>query len=393
METVNKTYLRLWRSFALAISLALIAYLLYFRKLSSLLPGYSPPELATFVGAKNWHTIVGDPAYAPYKAIVWLFTAEFHNGIIVTRIVSAWLALIVGLLFYVCVRNWRGFRTAFLATVIFITSGALLHFARLGTGYITQMGILVLIDLTLWYRNKPNRRTWLGFCIVAAAALLLYIPGMIWFELLGAACLSATIKGQLRRKKTQTLAGLIVLPLLLIAPLVYECIKHSKNLLQILGLPQQLHQLQHFGVNACQTVIGIAARSYGSPLISVGHAPLLSAVEVVLGLLGAYYVLRMAKRRVFLFGYLALGLVLVSLGGDVTIACLVPILYLCVAIGMDHLLNEWMTVFPRNPIARMTGVGIVSLMLIFSVLYQVRAYYVAWPHAPATQKLFSHTVR
>jgi hypothetical protein len=29
-------------------------------------------------------------------------------------------------------------------------------------------------------------------------------------------------------------------------------------------------------------------------------------------------------------------------------------------------------------------------MLIFSVLYQLRVYYVAWPHDPATRQVFSH---
>lgn len=390
METVKKIYLRSWRGIAIAVSLGLIAYLLYFHMLGNLLPGYSAPELSSFSTAKSWHNIFNNPVNAPYEALVWFFVGELHKGILVTRIVSACLALLLGLLFFVVVRNWCTYRTAFLVTVMFVTSGALLHFARLGTGYILQMGILALLSLVMWYRRSKNLRVPIGFGIVAISALLLYVPGMVWFELLGIVSLRRTIKSQLSKANTINLAGMVAVLLACIAPLLYASTRHPKVLLQITGLPQSMRQLSHFGHNLWITLISITARSYGSPLLWVGHAPLLSTVEVVIGLLGAYYVYRRTHRRVFLFGYAALGLVLVAFGNGVTVACLVPILYLFIAIGLDYLFEQWATVFPRNPVARITGVGIVSIMLAFSVLYQLRAYYVAWPHAPATRQIFSH---
>ena len=138
--------------------------------------------------------------------------------------------------------------------------------------------------------------------------------------------------------------------------------------------------------------MSIVIHSDGNPLLWVGHAPLLNTIEVVVGLLGAFYMYRRTSRRsTFLLGASAIGLVLVALGGSVTFACLVPILYLFIANGLDHLLGRWMAVFPRNPIARATGVGIICIVLFFSVLYQVRTYYIAWANAPATQAVFNHT--
>lgn len=391
METVKKIYLRSWRSLALAVSLGLIAYLLYFHILGSLLPGYSTPEINTFSAAKNWHTISKNPTNAPYEFLVWLLVAELHKGMLVTRIVAACFALLLGLLFFVVVRGWCTYRTAFLSTVMFVTSGALLHFARLGTGYILQMGILSLMCLIMWYRRSQRYRTPIAFGIIVFSALLLYVPGMIWFELLGVFSLRRTIEGQLKKATKINLASMAAVLVVCLVPLGYAAVRHPKVLLQVAGLPQSFSQLSHFAGNLWTTSISITARSYGSPLLWVGHAPLLSAVEVVIGLLGAYYVYTRTHRRVFLLGYTAIGLVLVALGGGVTIACLVPVLYLFIAIGLDHLLEQWLTVFPRNPVARITGVAVVSIMLAFSVLYQLRSYYVAWPHAPATRQIFNHS--
>jgi hypothetical protein len=49
---------------------------------------------------------------------------------------------------------------------------------------------------------------------------------------------------------------------------------------------------------------------------------------------------------------------------------------------------QWFTVFPRNPIARGSGIAVICLMLFFSVLYQTRVYFVAWPHTTATRQAF-----
>jgi len=392
MQTVRQFYLRYWRGIALGLSLIVIAFLLYFPRLSSLLPGYSAPELKAYASANNWHSIVGNPINAPYKVLVWLFSAEIHHSIFITRAVAASFALALALLFFVVARAWYSYRAAFLATIIFMTSAGLLHFARLGTGDILQMGILALLGAALWYRTQRRHRVLITYLLVALAALLLYVPGMFWFELLGLILLRTAVIRQLRHTKTLHLVGLAVVVLACLAPLIRASLKHPMLLRQLSGLPQNLNTVKHFASNLWNLVLAIVVHSNGNPLFWVGHAPLLNAVEVIVGLLGAFYIYHgTSKRRsVLLFGWLGIGLVLVSLGGDVTFAYLVPLLYLFIGNGLDHLLKRWLTVFPRNPIARMTGIGIICVMLGFSVLYQVRTYYVAWPNAPTTRTAFSH---
>lgn len=391
MAFLRRIYLRSWRGLALTASLAIIAYILYFRRLGSLLPGYSLAELNTFHIASSWHHLTNNPINAPYLVPVWLLTTVAHRSILTTRIVAACFGLAAGLLFFAIVRTWCTYRAAYLTTVMFVTSAGLLHVARLGTGDVLQMSILALLACALWYRYRKARRPLIGYVIAALFVILLYVPGMFWFEVLGLALLWSTVLGQLRRSSKVYLTGLTALMLVLLAPLAYASLHQPKILLQAAGLPQGYASMPHIGSTLLQTVLGIIIRSNGSPLYWVGHAPLLSAIEVILGILGVYFLYREAPRRgLFLFGSAVIGLVLVSLGGPVVLACLVPILYLFIATGLDQLLGLWLRVFPRNPVARYTGVGVVCIMLLFSVLYQVRAYYIAWPHNVATRQAFHH---
>ncbi|HUB93977.1 MAG TPA: hypothetical protein VMB52_05750 [Verrucomicrobiae bacterium] len=391
MEAVRGFYLRSWRGLVLGLSLALIAYLLYFHRLSSLLPGFSASELTTYTAVGNWHSIAKNPVNAPYKLLVWLFAIVLRRGILASRAISAIIGVAIALLFYVVARAWCHYRVAFISTIMFATSAGLLRFARLGTGDVTQMSVLALLVVVLWYRQQKEWRLLIGYLLVALFVVLCYVPGMFWFEALGFIPLSTTIRGQLRRTKTIHLAGLLVMFLVLLAPLIIASVGNPRVLLQLSGLPQTVSTISHVGHDFLTLVLGILVHSSGSPALWVGHAPLLDAVEVIIAILGAFYAFREATgRTTFLFGWLTIGIVLASLGGSVTFACIVPALYLFIAIGFDHLLGSWLTVFPRNPIARVTGIGIVCLMAIFSILYQVRTYYVAWPHTPGTREVYSH---
>jgi hypothetical protein len=391
MEAIRVFYLRTWRGLVLSLSLGIIAYLLYFSRLSSLPPGYSAPELHTYAVAGNWHTILGNPVNAPYKALVWICMELTHHSLLAARVVSACMGLLAAIVFFIVVRAWCSYRAALMTTILFAASAGLLHFARLGTGDILQVSVLVLLGVLLWYQDHHSYRIVTSYLLIALFALLWYVPGMVWFELLGLVLLRKTIGDQLRHAKTLNLVGMPIVFLLCITPLVWESIKHPRILEQIVGLPQQLHLITHVGTNLLRLVLGIVVHSNGNPLYWVGHAPLLSVTEVVALLLGIYYMTKeRSGRTVFLLGSGAIGLVLASLDGGVTFACLLPVIYLCIATGIDRFLDTWLTVFPRNPVARIGGISIVCLMLAFSLLYQVRAYYVAWPHAPATYRTFTH---
>jgi hypothetical protein len=87
----------------------------------------------------------------------------------------------------------------------------------------------------------------------------------------------------------------------------------------------------------------------------------------------------------FLFGF-----VLVGMGGPVGLSVLVPLAFVVAAAGIAYLLHEWLKVFPRNPLARGFGVALVTVAVLVSCVYNLRAYFVAWPAVDTTQTIFRY---
>jgi hypothetical protein len=158
------------------------------------------------------------------------------------------------------------------------------------------------------------------------------------------------------------------------------------------GLPQHLHSIGTMAANFGHTLLAIGIQSEGTPDLWLGHAPLLDIIQLILAAIGIYACARRFRsgRNPFLLLGLLLGIVLISFGGPVAIGLLLPFLYLLVASGLFKLLNDWLAVFPRNPIARFTGIFIACALVFFSVLYQWRAYFIAWPHNTTTRATFRH---
>lgn len=390
-DALKQTYFRVWRPATMVVSLGLIAYVLYFNRLASLLPGYSAPELRALHNASSWHAITSNPVNVPYKLCVWLATAVLHHGIFATRVVAASFGTLAVIVFYAIIRPWYSFRAAFLGTILFATSAGFLHSARLGSGQVLQMSVLVFIGAVLWYRRARRQKVLVGYGMVMLFALLWYVPGMVWFELLGLGLLHKGALRQLRRMSTAHSVAWGVLFLAMITPLLIASLRNPQVALAATGLPRTVDSLSRIPSNLLDTVMSIGVRSSGNPVLWIGHAPLLNITELALGAIGAYYYVYRERsiRTIFLTVATVLSLVLISFGGSVGFTSLVPLLYLFISSGIDHLLGEWLAVFPRNPIARFTGVSVIVIVLFFSVLYQVRSYFVAWPHNDATRHAFN----
>ena len=388
--SAQRLFFRIWRPGVLVLGLLLIVYLLYFRHLGTLLPGYNTAELQAYTQSANWHNIASNPVNAPYSILVWFLTAVLHHHLLATRIISACFGTLAMVAFFFIIRPWYSFRIASLGTLLFATSAGFLHVARLGTPQILQMGVLALLAIAVWYR-RSRHRTPVGYIALGLCALLWYIPGMVWFELLGCALVWRSLWGQVRRTTQPHRAGAAAAFVAVLAPLVVASIRDPHVLLVASGLPAGMDVARHIGINLWHTVTAIGIRGRGDPLQWVGRAALLSATERVLAALGLYVYLyrERSMRAIFLASSAAIAVTLISFGNGVGFATIIPLLYLAIVHGLDHLLGRWFAVFPRNPIARITGVSVVCIMLAFSIFYQARVYFIAWPHNAATRQAFS----
>ena len=391
MKTLKSFFFHAWRPGILILVVGLAAYFVFFYKLGSLLPGYSLNESYTYHSATHFKDVVAHPLNAPYKIPLYIGEKLAGHTLIAGRIIAASIAVIMTLLFFMIVKRWFTYRVALLSTILFATSTALLHVSRLSSPVILEMATLGLISIGFWY-NTSKRRMLVMILGVVMCATLLYIPGIFWFELFGFIFWRKKLLGEYLKLSWQYQTLGYLGTILLLAPLIRAFIIFPSEMLLWLGLPEHLPAIHTVASNLVHNILSIGIRSYGSPELWLGHTPILDVIQVVL-LIGGVYVfffrhINLARNAFLLVG-MSVTIILSSLGGPIGIAMLVPFLYLIISGGIYVLLHEWLAVFPRNPIARLTGIAVVCVLVSFSVLYQWRSYFIAWPHNKATRSSFN----
>jgi dolichyl-phosphate-mannose--protein O-mannosyl transferase len=134
----------------------------------------------------------------------------------------------------------------------------------------------------------------------------------------------------------------------------------------------------------------VFARGEVSPAFTIGRLPLLDVGTSIFFVLGSYWYLFQSKldRTKLLTIGLIFGLILAGLNGSSYLAFLLPFVYLVAIGGLALMLQQWFTVFPRNPLARGIGVGVMSLLIAVIGFYHLQSYFVAWPNTPATKQHF-----
>ncbi|HVX23973.1 MAG TPA: hypothetical protein VG992_01360 [Candidatus Saccharimonadales bacterium] len=373
------------------IALAVLIGLLFYH-LGSLPKGLSSEEVSAAQTAYGWHGIIAHPLNLPLELLRSLvFQLSPSHGQFLTRLPNACFGVLAIIAFGWLLRWWHGTRTALFTTALFACAAWTLHVSRLASNdvlYLWGVPTLLLLHVILQRPDKP--KPWVQYGSLALWGLLLYIPGMVWFVLLELWQLRSSIAGSWKhfhlwwQRTLYVLTGLIWLPLLVID------LTRSEEWRHWLGLsnhwPNIMHYLREVGV-----VIGhLFVRGPNSPTLWLGRAPLLDVFTLVVSALGLYFYVRhwRSGRSRLLASYLAIGILLVAIGGAVSLSVLVPILYLAAGTGMAYLLHEWLQVFPFNPLARALGLGLVIAAIALSCIYNIRAYFVAWGYNPDTVQQF-----
>ncbi|MCA9333765.1 hypothetical protein KC963_01840, partial [Candidatus Saccharibacteria bacterium] len=136
----------------------------------------------------------------------------------------------------------------------------------------------------------------------------------------------------------------------------------------------------------------VLARGPLEPVLNLGRLPLLDIFSAAMAVLGVYWysfkikLLRTRLLSVFTF----IAAILIMLNGVTMLPLLLPLSYIVITAGIMLLLQQWFTVFPRNPIARSLGIGIVCIAIGVTGAYHMRRYFVAWSGDPITKATFSY---
>lgn len=373
------------------VGLFFIGLLLWFQ-LGTLVPGLSESELAQTQAATSLHDLRTNPLNLPYK-ILQLGLHKLDLPTPAVRLASTIVGVVVVGCFFYVLRSWYSRRVATLGTFLFASSAWFLHTARLGIEGIMYALPIALVAATIWLqRTRGGALPLLTGLLVAAT--LLYIPGMIWLIIPLAIWQFSNLTRFLMSHNPFVITLLVLLGLSIVAPLVFAFYQQPVLLKAYFGLPETLPAPLEIAKNLAKTPLMIVFRGPDTAEAWLGRMPLLSWFSITMLVVGCYAIWRkrVLDRAKFIAYVLAVGTILVALEGPVTMSVLMPFIYLIVAAGIALMLQQWFTVFPKNPVARTFGPTLMSIAVVMAAYYNINHYFIAWPNTPETKAAFSQSI-
>lgn len=323
-------------------------------------------------------------------------TYFLYGSITGARLASVIIGLCSVMLVYWVVSSWHGYRVALLAAAIFATNLSVLALSRHATPLVSQLWLgASLITGMVIIRRQHNYSGLLAWLLLGA--LDLYIPGavllVVAYIILNLTELRLTladVKG-FWRKLTPFLITIIA-----IAPMAIGFMRsYSRHYLAIY-LGYRLHgplltALKQYGTNLINVPSDLFIRSSGfSPSYVLGHQPFLALADTLIIAVAVYVYITRIKDKRWRYVLTFTGLIwLMAAFGVLRPFAILPLTAIAAGTGMAYLLREWYVVFPRNPIARFGGIGLMSIVILFACIYSGRSYYVAWYNNPKTLLRFN----
>lgn len=381
----------MWRPLLLYVCGAALLVTLLGYRLGSLTPAFAQAELATKHAAISGKFIADNPLYIFHKSNLLVLQKLSPSSTAAIRLPSLVIAVVSIVAFFVILSKWYSHKVAVLGTVLFASSSWLLHGARLATFDINYVMPLLLVFL-LSSLFKARYAKLVTIAALLTGLFIAYIPGMIW----GLALLAFWQRRQLKKITWRVPLWwhslLLVGVLVGLLPLFWSFFNNPRLIMSWTGLPEHWPSVTSYVKNLVNIPTELFIASSGNPLYNIGRVPLLDAFTAALVVLGgfAYWHYKTLDRSKFMLAATITGILLIALNGPVRLSWLIPIIYLLAAEGIAFLLQQWFTVFPRNPVARWIGFVVLGLAVSITAFYHIQNYFVAWPNTPETRQAFSH---
>ena len=390
---------RIWGSLkaALPVSIASIVSMagvlgIYVYKLATLVHGASRQEVANVAKAQNYVFILKHPINLPYFGTLFVVRFLGAHSVFWLRLVNVSIAFLICLGLYLLLRHWVSGLSAVLGSFLFAISAWGLHTGRLSTETIVSGLIVLGIWLAVWFQHTKLRKLVFLFGSLTVSVLL-FIPGINIIVLLGLIWQRKTILGELKHIPIAYIIFCIIVSISIVVPLILATTNDPSYLLRLAGVPAPLPTLSGFAHSCLQTLGNLFYKSQLPADMWLGTLPILNLPAIVLLAAGIYgCIINWAlDRSKFLLVALPVLILLTSFSGILVLYSLVIVCYLLCAVGIEVLIGQWRSVFPKNPFANKLGSTLISLVVIGSCLFALTQYFVAWPHATATKQAFGIT--
>lgn len=389
MKKVQRFLALYWQTLLSGAAILVVVFGLLGFRLGSNMPGLSLAELRFIESSASLDAVLQNPLYLPMK-LPMLALQYFELATIATlRAVGSVIGVITVIIFYLTMRQWHTRRTALLTAFLLIVSSWFLHISRLALPYVLfAFAMTMLLAAVVVLHNKQSSKSLL---LLASFGLsfALYVPGMVWLLAILTVWQYKLI-GQFIKKLAPGVVVVAVLgALLILAPLGYALFRNPALLTTWLALPSQLMPLEWLRRLLVLPVF-LTAQGPLEPVYNLGRLPLLDVFTTALVVLGTYaYSFKTKLRRTQLLAVLVgLSMIFIAINGPAFLPLLLPLVFVVAGAGLTLLLQQWFTVFPRNPIARAIGVVTIALVIAITGMYHARRYFVAWAGNPESRAEF-----
>lgn len=389
MKKVRQFISLYWQTLLGAFLILTIVTGLLGYKLGAVVPALSNTEVVFVSSSSSIDKIVADPLNLFMKLPMFALQYFDHATPTTLRAVGAFFGVVTVLLFYFVLRKWHTRRAALLTSFLFIVSSWFLQISRLALPYILlAFGVISLIAIAGFIIDKNTKRYMLLLSLVALT-LLVYIPGMLWLISIVGIWQLPNIRRVAKNTAVLHKVFLFFLVALILLPLTRALYLAPDLVNELLVLPKEFIPLEWIR-RILVLPIFLTAQGPQEPVYNLGRLPLLDVFTTVLVVLGiySYYFKAKLQRTQLILVLTIVSVVIIALNGPTFIPLLLPLAFIVAGAGLTLLLQQWFTVFPRNPIARSLGVITIAAVIAITGMYHVRRYFIAWSGNPDTRNEF-----
>jgi hypothetical protein len=210
---------------------------------------------------------------------------------------------------------------------------------------------------------------------------------MVWLLVIGVIWQYKGIVSLLKQNPVWLWLGSLVIFGLLLVPAAYAIYQQPRFILDIMAIPKVIVPLE-IAKRLVLVPIELFVRG-PSNTYWLARLPIMDLFTGAMFVVGFYnYYLRFKLPRTkFLLWISSILILLIAVLSIPTITIL-PIVYIVITGGITLLLQQWFTVFPKNPLARNTGFIIMLIAILVSSWFQVSRYFIAWRYSNVTQQAY-----
>lgn len=384
--------LEMWPSLAWTALFSVGVVSIIFLRLGSLTLNPAVQEVSNYTQSNSIAKLIDNPVNAPYK-IATLASVKLYGrpSAVSLRVIAATIGLLSAGLFYFVLRHWHTPRIAAMGTGLMVGSSWFLHTARYNQPLISQLLIVAILALGVWFLNSRNNN--LDLMLAALTGLLaLYTPGLPWILLIGIIWQRKRVKQLIKMASWQYRLAVLLCFGLFSVPLVFALSQNKALFFELFWIPAIVPSISEFIKNLLGLFSALFWKSPINPAENLGDTPKLdifTSVMMLLGLYAYYFKLKLDRSRLLLVGFIG-SILLTALNGLSSFLILLPFIYILVIAGVTLMIQQWFTVFPRNPVARRIGFALITAVVGLSVIYNLNRYFIAWPNSPETKQVFKH---